>query len=466
MNKTKAHILIVDDELVVCKSCEKVFRRAGHSVAYTTSGREALRILEPDVYDVVFTDLKMMDMGGLEVLQAIRERYPSTVVVIITGYATIASAVETMKSGAFDYLPKPFTPGELLAVLDQAMGRRRLLLMAEPDFEYSGDTGFLGLIGKSQAMREVYKLIQKVGPTESTVLIIGESGTGKDLTAKAIHQQSKRKDATFFAIDISTFSSSLLESELFGHVKGAFTGATADKAGVFQAADHGTIFLDEIANLPIETQGRLLRVLQEKEFLSVGSMTVKKVDIRLIFATNQNLKQLVASGKFREDLYYRLNVFPIRLPPLRERRDDIPDLAIHFLRNCCNTMGRGVPRIKADAMESLVNYHWPGNVRELEHAIERLAILVEGEEIEPVHVSAALYRTDSSIRSATPKTSEELKNLKKRVRESSVQEIEKVFVEESLMRNNWNISKAAREVNMQRSNFQALMRKYGIKKPT
>jgi DNA-binding NtrC family response regulator len=465
MNKTKAHILIVDDELVVCKSCEKVFRRAGHSVAYTTSGREALRILEPDVYDVVFTDLKMMDMGGLEVLQAIRERYPSTVVVIITGYATIASAVETMKSGAFDYLPKPFTPGELLAVLDQALERRRLLLMAEPDFEYS-DTGFLGLIGKSQPMREVYKLVQKVGPTESTVLIIGESGTGKDLTAKAIHQQSKRKDATFFAIDISTFSSSLLESELFGHVKGAFTGATADKAGVFQAADHGTIFLDEIANLPIETQGRLLRVLQEKEFLSVGSMTVKKVDVRLIFATNQNLKQLVASGKFREDLYYRLNVFPIRLPPLRERRDDIPELAIHFLRNCCNTMGRGVPRIKADAMESLVNYHWPGNVRELEHAIERLAILVEGEEIEPVHVSAALYRTDSSIRSATPKTSEELKNLKKRVRESSVQEIEKVFVEESLMRNNWNISKAAREVNMQRSNFQALMRKYGIKKPT
>jgi DNA-binding NtrC family response regulator len=466
MNKSNAHIFIVDDELVVCKSCEKVFRRAGHSVAYATSGREALRILEHDVYDVVFTDLKMMDMGGLEVLQAIRERYPTTVVVIITGYATIASAVETMKSGAFDYLPKPFTPDELLAVLDQALERRRLLLMAEPNFEYSGDTGFQGLIGKSRAMREVYKLVQKVGPTESTVLIIGESGTGKDLTAKAIHQQSKRKGATFFAIDISTFSSSLLESELFGHVKGAFTGATADKAGVFQAADHGTIFLDEIANLPIETQGRLLRVLQEKEFLPVGSMTVKKADVRLIFATNQNLKELVASGKFREDLYYRLNVFPIRLPPLRERRDDIPDLAIHFLRSCCNAIGRGVPRVNADAMESLVNYHWPGNVRELEHAVERLAILVEGEEIEPVHVSAALYRTDSSIRSATPKTSEELKNLKKRVRESSVQEIEKLFVEESLMRNNWNISKAARDVNMQRSNFQALMRKYGIKKPT
>jgi DNA-binding NtrC family response regulator len=466
MKETKAQILIVDDELVVCKSCEKVFRRAEHSVAYATSGREGLRLLQSDVYDVVFTDLKMMDMGGLEVLQAIREKYPTTVVVIITGYATIASAVETMKSGAFDYLPKPFTPAELLAVLGQAMERRRLLLMAEPDFEYSGGNGFQGLIGKSQAMREVYKLIQKVGPTESTVLIIGESGTGKDLTAKAIHQQSKRKDATFFAIDISTLSSSLLETELFGHVKGAFTGATADKPGVFEVANRGTIFLDEIGNLPVETQARLLRVLQEKEFLPVGSTTVRKVDVRLIFATNQNLKDLVATGKFREDLYYRLNVFPIRLPPLRERRDDIPDLATHFLRIYSDSMGRRVPRIKADAMEALMNYHWPGNVRELEHAVERLTILVEGDEIEPIHVSAALYRTDSPIRSMAPKTSEELKNLKKRVRESSVQEIEKLFVEESLMRSNWNISRAARDVNMQRSNFQALMRKYRIKKPT
>jgi DNA-binding NtrC family response regulator len=466
MKESRAEILIVDDELVVCKSCEKVFRRAGHSVLYATSGREALRMLESEVYDVVFTDLKMMDMGGLEVLQAIREKYPTTVVVIITGYATIASAVETMKSGAFDYLPKPFTPGELLAVLEHAMERRRLLLMAEPDFEYSGDKGFEGLIGKSQAMREVYKLIQKVGPTESTVLIIGESGTGKDLTAKALHEQSKRKDETFFAIDISTLSSSLLESELFGHVKGAFTGATTDKPGVFEVANHGTIFLDEIGNLTVEAQARLLRVLQEKEFMPVGSTAVRKADVRLIFATNQNLKDLVATGKFREDLYYRLNVFPIKLPPLRERREDIPDLASHFLQKYSDSMGRAVPRIKAEAMEALMNYHWPGNVRELEHAVERLTILVEGDEIQPIHVSAALYRTDSPIRSMAPKTSEELKNLKKRVRESSVQEIEKLFVEESLMRNNWNISKAARDVNMQRSNFQALMRKYRIKKPT
>ena len=459
-----AHILIVDDEPVICKSCEKVFRRAGHTVASATSGREALATLQSDTFDIVFTDLKMMDMGGLEVLQNIKERYPSTVVVIITGYATIASAVETMRSGAFDYLPKPFTAGELIAVLDRAIERRKLLLMAEPAFEYSNAAGFEGMIGTSSAMREVYSLIQKVGPTDSTVLIIGESGTGKDLTAKAIHERSKRKGHKFFAIDISTLSSTILESELFGHMKGSYTGATSDRPGVFEVADKGTIFLDEIGNLPMETQARLLRVLQEKEFLPVGSTEVKKVDLRLIFATNQNLKQLVTEGKFREDLYYRLNVFPLRLPTLRERRDDIPELFHHFLRKYCDAVHRPMPRVRAEAMELMMDYHWPGNVRELEHVVERLTILVEGDEIEPIHISAALYRTDSAIRSMIPKTSDELKNLKRKIRESSVQEVEKLFIEESLIRNNWNVSKAARDVSMQRSNFQALMRKYGIKK--
>lgn len=459
-----AHILIVDDEPVICKSCEKVFRRAGHSTASATSGREALKMLGSETYDVVFTDLKMVDMGGLEVLRTIKEQYPTTVVVIITGYATIASAVETMRSGAFDYLPKPFTAGELLAVFNRAFERRTLLQMSEPAFEYTDAVGFEGLIGASQPMRELYSLIQKVGPTDSTVLIIGESGTGKDLTAKAIHQRSKRKDNKFFAIDISTLSSTILESELFGHVKGSFTGATSDRPGVFEVADQGTIFLDEIGNLPVETQARLLRVLQEKEFLPVGSTTVKKVDLRLIFATNQDLKQLVIEGKFREDLYYRLNVFPLRLPTLRERREDIPELAHHFMQKYCSALERSIPRIRAEAMELLMDYTWPGNVRELEHAVERLTILVEGDEIEPIHVSAALYRTDSAIRSMVPKTSDDLKNVKRRIRESSVQEVEKLFVEESLVRNNWNVSKAARDVNMQRSNFQALMRKYGIKK--
>ncbi len=461
-----ANILIVDDEIVICRSCEKVFRRSGHSTAMAISGREALSMMESETFDVVFTDLKMMDMGGLQVLQTVKEKYPTTVVVIITGYATVASAVETMRSGAFDFLPKPFTAGELLAVLERALERRKLLKMSEPEYEYAEAGGFEGIIGTCPVMKEVYSLIQKVGPTDSTVLIIGESGTGKDLTAKAIHERSKRKGKKFFAIDISTLSSTLLESELFGHVKGSFTGASVDRAGVFEVADQGTIFLDEIGNLSLETQSRLLRVLQEKEFFPVGSTTVRKVDIRLIFATNQNLKQLVSEGKFREDLYYRLNVFPLRLPPLRERREDIPELVGHFLKKYCASVNRAIPHIRAEAMELLMDYHWPGNVRELEHAVERLSILVEGDEIDPVHISAALYRTDSSLRSMIPKTSDELKELKKKIRESSVQEIEKLFIEESLVRNNWNVSRAAREANMQRSNFQALMRKYHIKKQT
>ncbi len=460
----KAHILIVDDEPVICRSCEKVFRRAGHSTASATSGREALALLQNETFDVVFTDLKMIDMGGLEVLQAVRERYPTTVVVIITGYATVASAVETMRSGAFDYLPKPFTPAELLAVLHRALEKRRMLRLTEPESISPESFGFEGIIGTSPAMKDLFALIEKVAPTESTVLIIGESGTGKDLTAKAIHRCSKRRDGKFFAIDISTLSSTLLESELFGHVRGSFTGATTDRPGVFEAANHGTIFLDEIGNLPLDVQARLLRVLQEQEFLPVGSTVVKKVDLRLIFATNRNLKELVNAGKFREDLYYRLNVFPLRLPPLRERREDIPELALHFLRKFTASADRQAPRIQPEAMEMLVNYHWPGNVRELEHAVERLTILVDGDEIAPVHISAALYRTDASLRSVVPKTGDELKDLKKKIRETSVQEIEKLFLEESLVRNDWNISRAARDVHMQRSNFQALMRKYRIRK--
>ena len=459
-----AKILVVDDEPVICRSCEKVFRRAGHEVTSATSGQQALGILQEQNFDVVFTDLKMMDVGGMEVLQSVRQKYPQTVVVVITGYATIASAVETMRSGAFDFLPKPFTPAELLAVLDRALGRRRLLRIGSDEHEDQEITGFEGLIGKSTRMQDLYRLIRKVAPTDATVLIIGESGTGKDLTAKAIHNQSRRKDQRFVAVDISTLSSTLLESELFGYVKGAFTGAATDKPGLFDVANNGTIFLDEIGNLQPVTQASLLRVLQEKEFLPVGSTTVKKVDVRLMFATNKNLKQLVTAGTFREDLYYRLNVFPIKLPSLRERPDDIPDLTMHFLTRYCKANGRPVPAIDPGAIEALMQYHWPGNVRELEHVIERLVILVDGARIEPVHIAAALFRAEAAVRSSLPKDGEELKMLKKQIRESSIQEIEKLFVTEALTRAGGNVSEAARSVNMQRSNFQALMKKYGIKR--
>ncbi len=459
-----AHILVVDDELVICRSCEKILLRAGHDVTYATSGREALALLDAQTFDVVFTDLKMMDIGGMEVIENVRRKYPATVVVVITGYATIASAVETMRSGAFDYLPKPFTPAELLAVLDRALERRKLLLISTGESAMPEEHGFEGIIGRSGRMQEVYELIKKVAPTDATVLIIGESGTGKDLIARALHNRSGRAREKFFAVDISSLSSSLLESELFGHVKGSFTGAVSDKEGIFAAADGGTIFLDEIGNLLPETQSRLLRVLQEKEYLPVGSTTVKKADVRMIFATNRNLKQLVQEGTFREDLYYRLNVFPIKLPSLRERREDIPDLTLHFLVRYCKQNERAVPHVEAEAMEMLMNYHWPGNVRELEHTVERLVILIEGDSIAPVHISAALFHADAPIRSILPKNSQDLKTLKKQIRESSVREVEKLFIEEALIRNDWNISRAARDVDMQRSNFQALMKKYGIRR--
>ena len=461
-----ARILVVDDETVICRSCEKIFSRAGHEVRTATSGRQALQMLQGEQFDVVFTDLKMMDVGGMEVLQTVRHRYPDTVVVVITGYATVASAVETMRGGAFDYLPKPFTAGELTAVLERALSRRRLIQMAQRDPEGKTDEGFEGLIGRSQKMQDVYALIRKVAPTDATVLIIGESGTGKDLTAKAIHLASARSQKKFFAIDISTLSSTLLESELFGHVRGSFTGATADKQGLFDAADGGTIFLDEIGNLLPETQARLLRVLQEKEFLPVGSTKVRRVDVRLIFATNKNLRQLVSEGSFREDLYYRLNVFPLRLPPLRERPEDIPELALHFLKKYCRANDREIPTIHPEAMQALTEYHWPGNVRELEHVIERLVIIVEGDAIEPVHVSSALFHTETALKSALPTTSEGLKELKKQIRETSVRDVEKLFIEEALKRNDWNISRAARDVDMLRSNFQALMKKHGIRRPS
>jgi two-component system NtrC family response regulator len=461
----KANILIVDDELVICQSCEKIFLRAGHDVIYTTSGKQALKILEEQSFDVVFTDLKMIDVGGMEVLQTIRQKYPDTIVVVITGFATISSAVETMKYGAFDYLPKPFTPGEILAVLKRALDKRKLIITTTEEYDYSNVSGFEGIIGRSPRIAEVFNLINKVAPTDSTVLILGESGTGKDLTAKAIHNKSKRKNYNFFAVDVSTLSSSIIESELFGHTKGSFTGAFADKQGVFEAADKGTIFLDEIGNLTLEVQARLLRVLQNMEFIPVGSTVVKKVDVRLIFATNKNLRNLVEEGKFREDLFYRLNVFPIKLPPLRDRKDDIPELTMHFLKKYCGILGREMPSVNIESMEMLSNYHWPGNIRELEHTIERLTIIVEDKEIKPAHISGVLFKTEISSKSVVPKNIYELNDFKKQVRDTSIQEIEKLFLTEALLRNEWNISRASLDVSMQRSNFQALMKKYGIKKP-
>jgi two-component system NtrC family response regulator len=456
-------VLIVDDEPTICRSCEKILSREGYLVKVAYSGKQATAILEQEPFDIIFTDLKMAEMGGMELLETMRSRFPDVVPVVITGYATIASAVETMKMGAFNYLPKPFTPEEMAAVAKKAWEKRRSLI--ETRAVASGEMlpEFCGIVGKSPKIHEIFRMIRKVAPTSSTVLIVGETGTGKELVARAIHALSPRSENRFCAVDCGTLSVELLESELFGHIKGAFTGAVANKQGIFEVADQGTVFLDEICNINLEIQGKLLRFIQEREFLPVGGTETKHVDIRLVFATNRDLEKMVAEGTFREDLYYRLYVYPIQLPPLRERREDIPVLAYHLLSKMQRQEGKRVTTISEAALSLLEQYDWPGNVRQLESAIERAVISCEGTIIEPHHLPRAVARTGLPEAFPVPKTNKEFLALKKRLREQAISELEREFVLEALERNNWNVTRAAQEVDIQRPNFQALMRKHGIR---
>ncbi len=458
-------VLVVDDDTSVCRSCEKILTREGYKVKTTTSGAEALDWLDREPFDLVFSDLKMAEMGGMEVLEALRSRFPDVVPVVITGYATISSVVETMKIGAFDYLPKPFTPDEMAAVARKAWERRRLLLRgrggAGPEDE--DEARFGDLVGSSPKMQEVYRLIRKVAPTSSTVLIVGETGTGKELVARAIHRESARHKERFFAVDCGTLSVNLLESELFGHVKGSFTGAVSDKRGIFEAAHQGTVFLDEICNVDIEVQAKLLRFVQERELLPVGSTEPRHVDVRLVFATNRDLEQMVREGTFREDLYYRLYVFPIRLPPLRERREDIPMLACHMLARARERSGKRVARISEDAIRLLEQFDWPGNVRQLESVVERAVIACDSDTVEPRHLPRTLTRQSLPADLTIPQSNREFLVMKKHLRDVAVGDLEREFVMEALQRNGWNVTRAAQQVGIQRPNFQVLMRRHGIR---
>jgi DNA-binding NtrC family response regulator len=458
-----ARILIVDDEEIVIRSCQRILGDDSHVVDSAHDGSEALRKVDENEYDIVVLDIMMPGIGGLEVLQQIKERHPDVEVVMVTGLSQIETAVKAMKLGAFDYLPKPFDPDELKHVVDRALERRRLLnenrsLRNEVSSKYR----FENIIGSSQSMQSVFHLIAKCAPTNSTVLITGESGTGKEMIARAIHYNSLRKDQPFVAVDCNTLSDDLLESELFGHVKGSFTGAVGNKRGMFEIANNGTLFLDEIGNISLSTQAKLLRVIQEREFRPVGGTAVQKTNVRIVTATNKDLKALVAAGEFREDLFYRINVFPIHSPALRERRDDIPALAFHFLKIFCNELEKPVSGISAGAMSLLTSHDWPGNVRELENTIHRAAILASDNIVRQAHLVSlieGLPRTDQDI----PRTSEDLKRLKKIAREKSVEEVEKLFIQETLRRNDSNVTRSAEETGMQRSNFQALMKKHGIR---
>jgi DNA-binding NtrC family response regulator len=462
-NMDSPKVLIVDDEPTICRASEKILSREGYSVKTAYSGKQAISILEQEPFDLLFTDLKMAEMGGMELLELLRSRFPDIVPVVITGYATIASAVETMKLGAFDYLPKPFTPDEMAAVAKKAWEKRQNLIETKAIAQGEMLPEFCGIVGKSPKIHEIFRMIRKVAPTSSTVLIIGETGTGKELVARAIHTSSSRSANRFCAVDCGTLSVELLESELFGHVKGAFTGAVSNKQGIFEAADKGTVFLDEICNINLEIQGKLLRFIQEREFLPVGGTETKHVDIRLIFATNRDLEKMVADGTFREDLYYRLYVYPIQLPPLRERREDIPVLAYHLLAKIQAPGPKRVSSISDAAMKLLEDFDWPGNVRQLESAIERAVISCDGNVIEPHHLPMSITRAGMPQSYPVPQTNKEFLALKKKLREQAISELEREFVLEALQRNDWNVTKAAQEVNIQRPNFQALMRKHAIR---
>ncbi len=468
MSAEAPHILIVDDEVNICRNCEKILSKMDCVVSTAQNGQEALSRIEAESFDVVVTDLKMSCMGGMEVLRRIKESNPDIRVVIMTGYASVSSAVEVMKIGAFDYLPKPFTPHELRAVVLQAITdsmtsrQNHRLKNSDEASRYVGHQ----LIGNSPQIQKVVSMIRKVAPTDATVLVCGESGTGKELVARAVHANGNRRDGVFFAVDCGTLSGNLLASELFGHVKGAFTGAHREKKGIFRLAHQGTVFLDEISNISLDVQGMLLRFLESQEFYPLGGTTLQKVNVRLIFATNQDLQSMTAAGTFRQDFYYRILVYPILIPPLRDRKSDILPIAYHFLNQFRRRMNKSITGFDDDAGHRLVAFDWPGNVRQLRNVMERSVIHCEKKLIS----SADLFLRDNAFAEpdtpeSVPQTNEALKQAKKNIRIAAISELEKKFLLNALEQNNWNVTRAAQQTGLQRTNFQNLMKKHGITLP-
>ncbi|MCP9448355.1 MAG: sigma-54 dependent transcriptional regulator [Nitrospira sp.] len=377
-------ILVVDDDADMRELAQDMLRDRGHQVSVAGSGEEALKLLAEEDYAVVLTDLRMKGMQGLELLNRIKREYPEVNVVLMTAFGSVDTAVEAMKHGASDYLTKPVKKDELIRVVERVI--REAALRREVDRlrrEIRKEYSFHQILGKSKAIQAVFDLIRRVADSPTNVLITGESGTGKELVAKAIHYNSSRKEAPFVPVNCAAIPEQLLESELFGHMRGAFTDAKTDKRGLFEEAQKGTLFLDEISELPLMLQAKLLRAIQEREIRRVGATKPIAVDVRIIAATNLNLADEVKNKRFREDLYYRLNVIELKLPPLRERREDIPLLVDAFLKKCAETGGKPVKGISEAALAMLMDYAWPGNVRELENVIERAVTLSRGEKISP-----------------------------------------------------------------------------------
>src|SRR6266480_6185867 len=454
------HILIADDDEVSCQLFAETLESDGFRVNQVTSGDTALSSLDGEPYDLLVIDVRMPGMSGLDVTRIVHEKYPALPIIVMTAFGSIETAVEAIHEGAFDFISKPMNLAELKNIVSRALAQRSLQRRVEKsvaeDGEYPSQLG--KIIGKSPPMLEVYKTVARVAPTKSTVLILGESGTGKELIARAIHEHSPRANQPFVAVDCGALTETLLESELFGHVRGSFTGAVADKKGVFEEAQGGTCFLDEIGGISANMQARLLRVLQEHEIRRVGGRDWMKVDVRVVAATNQNLAELVRKGNFRQDLYYRLNVVAVHLPPLRKRLEDIPLLTRHFLKRYSQESGKSITGISDKCMELLCDYSWPGNIRELENVIEQAVALSNQPVFTPDDLPAAVRdRAASRFAHNLPQSEQFLF-----ADTPTLEEVKKRYVLHVLKNAQGNISQTARVLNIDRRSLYRMLARYEV----
>lgn len=443
----KMSIMIVDDEEIVRESLYHWFKRYGHGVEAVASGFEALERLEQQPFDVMFVDIKMPGMSGLELLEKVKEGYPDTIVIIITAYGSIDTAVEAMKMGASDYLLKPFKPDQFNLVLEKIAYQRRLT----SEYKYvrgllAEITRFDNIIGQSQIMQEVFDLIPEIAQSDSSVLITGETGTGKELVAKAIHAKSPRAKGPFIAINCGAIPDTLLESELFGHQKGAFTGADQARKGFLEVVSGGTLFLDEIGEISPKMQIDLLRVLEDRKIIRIGEREPIDVDFRLISSTRRDLAKEVSKGEFREDFFYRINVITVHIPPLRKRKGDIPLLVEHFLDKYSHETIKQVDRVTPDTIDLLKGYDWPGNVRELKNAIERAVVLSKSRTLRAEDFS---FLRPIPIKSKGPRT---------------LREMEKDYIQEILRENDWNITHSAKILGVNRVTLHKMIKRYDLQR--
>jgi two-component system response regulator AtoC len=459
MMDTPRKVLIVDDERDMLTNCTRILRRYGYECLTAETSDQGLALVHGAQPDVVLVDLRMPGKSGIDIVKAIKSHHPHIEVVLMTAYATIETAVDAIKQGAFDYLPKPFTADQLQAVIQRTLRqkpitqevRREKGAVARPD---GGE-----MVGNSEAMAALREHIRRIAATEATALITGESGTGKELVARSLHQFSRRRALPFVPVDCAALPESLLESELFGHEKGAFTGASLSRPGLFEFAHRGTLFLDEVAELPLPLQAKLLRVLEARQLRRLGGRQLISIDVRLIAATNRDLAKAMEGGTFREDLFYRLNVIPIHVPPLRERRGDIPLLAMHFLRTGALSSPSQPKGFAAEAMELLEHYGWPGNVRELKNAVERARALANGEDIHPEDLPA-------EVRHLSGEAADRLLPIHsfKAAKREIVTEFEERSLRELMERTGWNIAQAARASGVHRKTIERKLKRYNLRR--